>query len=314
MVASLSVPHVQAPTVVQWFGMTISKGSILRPNCFSQPQPPHSLLWGHLKVMGEVSSTLPPNLHPQASITAIAQKYNLKGIFYLDLWPVADSMVVLTDPDLMNKVTVVKSLAVHPLSEAFLSQIVGRNVIATSNGAVWKKTHNAMAPAFSWSHIRNLSGVVVEECMIFRDTLDTLAQTGEVFSMEEVSAKLFFDVIARVVFNFRLHAQTKGSSYLKDFRDMISLGEAQLSWNPFVKLKAIFKRKIIFDRLQVSIMGKIIERLSLLSNESIIPSRKHPFSILDLMLRETLQEKGGNLKGNVSEKLPAEYLELLVTK
>jgi cytochrome P450 len=264
--------------------------------------------------MGEVSSTMPPNMHPQAYVTAIAQKYNLKGIFYLDLWPVADSMVVLTDPDLMNKVTVVKSLPMHTMAEAFISPIVGRNVIATSNGAVWKKTHNAMAPAFSWSHIRSLTGVVVDECMLFRSTLDKLAQTEEVFSMEETSAKLVFDVIARIVFNFPLHAQTKGSSYLEDLRDMIHLADAQLSWNPFVKIRAFFKRKTIFDRLQVSIVGKINERLNLLRSEKIVPSRKDPFSILDLMLREQAQEEGGNVNGKISEELTPEYLELLVTK
>jgi cytochrome P450 len=262
--------------------------------------------------MGEVSNTMPPNTHPQAYVTAIAQKYDLKGIFYLDLWPAADSMVVLTDPELMNKVTVVKSLPMHTMAEAFISPIVGRNVIATSNGAVWKKTHNAMAPAFSWSHIRNLMSVVVDECMLFRDTLDKLAQTGEVFSMEDTSAKLVFDVIARIVFNFPLHAQTKGSSYLTDLRDMIHLADAQLSWNPFVKIRAFFRRKTIFDRLQISIVGKIYERLNLLRSEKIVPSRKDPFSILDLMLREQVQE--GVVNGKGSEEIPPEYLELLVTK
>lgn len=264
--------------------------------------------------MGEVSSTLPPNTHPQAAMTAIAQKYNLKGIFYLDLWPVTDSMVVLTDPDLMHQVTSVKPLQMHPISEAFMSPIVGRNVIATSNGPVWKKTHNAMSPAFSWSHIRNLGAVVVDECMLFRDTLNKLAQTGEVFSMEETSAKLVFDVIARIVFNTPLYAQTKGSAYLTDLRDMIQLADAQLSWNPFVKMRAFFKRKTIFDRLQVSIVRKIYERLNLLRSQKIVPSRKDPFSILDLMLREYVQEEGTDVTTKTSEEIPPEYLELLVTK
>jgi cytochrome P450 len=265
--------------------------------------------------MGEVSSTLPPNCHPQAYVTAIAQKYNLTGIFYIDLWPVADSMVVLTDPDLMDKVTVFNPLPMHPMAEDFMSPIVGKNVIATTNGALWKKAHHAMAPAFSWSHIRSLVPVVVEEGILFRDTLDKLAQSGEVFSMEKTSAKLIFDVIGRIVFNFPLHAQTKGSPYLKDFRDMIHLADAQLSWNPFVKISAFFKRKTIFDRLQVSIVGKINERLNLLRSEGIVPSRKDPFSILDLMLREYVQEEdGGNVKGKSWQELSPQYFESLVTK
>ncbi len=279
-----------------------------------KPQPPHSFFWGHLKVMGEVASTMPPNMHPQAYLTAIAQKYHLRGIFYIDLWPIAPSQVVLTDPELMNQVTVVKSLPMHTMADDFLAPIIGRNVIATANGAVWKKMHNAMAPAFSWSHIRSLTGVIADETMLFRDTLDRLVQTGEVFSMEDTSAKLIFDIIARIVFNFSLHAQTKRSSYFNDLRDMIHLTEAQLSWNPFVKIETLFKRRIILRRLHASIVGKIKERLGLLKRENIIPSRKDPFSILDLMLREHLQEDGPEMKGKGAEDLAPEYLEMLVTK
>lgn len=263
--------------------------------------------------MGEVASTLPPNMHPQHYITAITQKYNLKGIFYLDLWPIAPSQVILTDPDLMNKVTVTRAMRVHSYADDFLAPIVGRNVIATSNGSVWKKTHNAMAPAFTWSHVKNLVEVMADETLLFRDTLDRLADSGEVFSMEETAAKLIFDVIARIVFNFPLHAQTKGSPYLADLREMIRLVEAQLSFNPWVRIKAFFKRQIILRRLNASITAKIMERFDLLRREKIVPSRKDPFSILDLMLREQLQQESPQSGANQKRELSRDYLELLIT-
>ena len=264
--------------------------------------------------MGEVASTLPPNMHPQHYITAITQKYNLKGIFYLDLWPIAPSQVILTDPDLMNKVTVTRAMRVHSYADDFLAPIVGRNVIATSNGSVWKKTHNAMAPAFTWSHVKNLVEVMADETLLFRNTLDRLADSGEVFSMEETAAKLIFDVIARIVFNFPLHAQTKGSPYLADLREMIHLVEAQLSFNPWVRIKAFFKRRIILRRLNASITAKIMERFDLLRREKIVPSRKDPFSILDLMLREQLQQESPQSGAGQKRELSRDYLELLITK
>lgn len=253
-------------------------------------------------------------MHPQAYLTTIAQEYDLKGFFYLDLWPIADSQVVLTQPDLMDQVTVTKVLPIHTMADDFLAPVVGRNVIATANGAIWKKIHNAMAPAFAWSHIRSLTGIMVEEAMHFRDTLDHHAQTGEAFSMEETAAKLIFDVIARIVFNFPLHAQTEGSPLLHDLRSMILLAESQLSWNPFVKIQAFFKRRAVLRRLDASIVAKIRERFDLLKRENIVPSRKDPFSILDLMLREQLHGKAVTEMNNKhAEELPSEYLELLVT-
>jgi hypothetical protein len=264
--------------------------------------------------MGEVAATMPPNMHPQAYVTAIAQKYDLKGIFYLDLWPIADSQVILTDPNLMDQVTLTKPLPMHPMADDFLAPIVGRNGIATSNGPVWKKTHNAMAPAFSWSHIRSLTGMIADETMHFRKTLDELAESGERFSLEETATRLIFDVIARIVFNLPLDAQTQGSSYLSDFQEMIQLAESQLSWSPFVKFKSFFRRQVILRRLHSSITRQIKERLHLLRIEGTVPSRKDPYSILDLMLREQLKEDGPGLKENCAEDLAPEYLNFLLVK
>ena len=262
--------------------------------------------------MGEAAAALPPNMHPQAYVTAIARKYKLDGIFYLDLWPVADPQVVLTSPELLDQVMVTKPLPIHRMSDDFLSLMVGRNVIATANGAVWKKLHSSMSPAFSWSHIRHLTPVFVDETMLFRDPLSRLAGSGEVFSMEDTSAKLIFDIIGKVLFNVSLNAQTSGSSYLNDLREMIRLAANQLSWNPFVHLLTYFKRKGVLKRLNPSIVAQINDRYDLLRRDQIVPSRKNPYSILDLMLREQLQE--GELIGKSAEDIAPEWLAILVSK
>lgn len=262
--------------------------------------------------MGEVASTIPPNTHPQAYYTAIAQKYDLKGIFYIDLWPIAPSSVVLSDPGLLEQVTVVQPLPQHKLADDFLAPIIGRDVIAATNGPVWKKLHHAMSPAFSWSNIRSLTGLMVEESMHFRKALDGLVKTGQVFSMEETSMKLIFDIITRIVFNFSLNAQTEGSSALDDFREMIRLAENQLSFNPFVHLSTFFKRRTVLGRLHPSILGKITERLSALRGENLVPSRKGAASILDLMLRDEVQQ--GNPGGKANGDVTPEYRDLLLNK
>jgi cytochrome P450 len=264
--------------------------------------------------MGEAAAMFPPNAHPQIYLTAIARKYDLKGIFYVDLWPVADPQVVITDAALMDQTVVTRSLNQHPMANDFLEPIVGRDVIATANGAVWKKAHRAMAPAFSWSHIRSLTSVMIDECLHFRNTLDRLAATGEVFSMEKESAKVIFDIITRVVFNFSLNSQTSDSAILDDLHSMIKLAEAQLSFNPFTKLVAFFKRQIVLKRINFLVKSKIYERLNLLRREKIIPSRKDPFSILDLMLREQVEVDTQAGSDKIKATLPHDDLEQLITK
>jgi cytochrome P450 len=174
--------------------------------------------------------------------------------------------------------------------------------------------HNAMAPAFAPSHIKNLVTVMTEEVLIFRNTLDEYAKTGEVFSLEEASAKLIFDVIARIVFHFPLHAQTQGSKDLNDIREMIELLDARFSYSPLVKIKAFVKRRAILKRLHSSMLNQIMERYRLLNDEGIVPQKKNPYSILDLMLRDHVQQQGLDLKGARPEELASEYADLLVTK
>ncbi|KAI1409988.1 cytochrome P450 [Hypoxylon sp. FL1857] len=276
------------------------------------PKPPHSFLWGHLKLMGEIASEFPPNNHPQTYITTIANRYNLKGIWYLDLWPIADPQVILTEPELMDAVQVKRVYNQHRISQELMSSLIGEDVVATVNGPVWKKLHNAMAPAFLPSHIRTLTGLIADETLIFRERLKSLANSGVVFSMEHEVSKLLFDIIGRIVFNFPLHAQTKGSSYLDDLKETIELFNQQLSMNPFVKLRVALKKRSVRKRVDASVAAKIQDRLAALRSESIVPSRKDPLSILDLMLRETVLQDGSR-KGAKAIELPPEELELLVT-
>ncbi|KAF2228137.1 cytochrome P450 [Elsinoe ampelina] len=275
----------------------------------SLPGPPHSLLWGHLKVMGEAAAVFPPGTHPQFYLTWITRKYNLKGIFYLDLWPVADAQVIVLDPDLMNRVDINLSLPMHKMGNDFLSPIIGPDAIAVANGPAWKNSHNAMAPAFSLHHIRNMSTVVAEETEIFRSTLDKLAESGETFSMEQTATKLVFDVISRLTFNYSLNAQTTGSQSLTDLRDMIHFAAQQLSWDPRVKISSWWKRRPVLKRINTTIQQKIDERRDLLTREKVAVDKKNPYSILDLMLREYVKvdEKGE------PQQVPQSELDLLLT-
>ncbi|KAI2632641.1 hypothetical protein GGS26DRAFT_84965 [Hypomontagnella submonticulosa] len=88
--------------------------------------------------MSEIAAESLPNNHPQNHITAIAQKYDMKGIWYLDLWPIADPQVILTQPELIDavQVTRVYNQVQHRLAQETLA--LGDDVVAPVNGPVWK--------------------------------------------------------------------------------------------------------------------------------------------------------------------------------
>ncbi|OCK82089.1 cytochrome P450 3A30 [Lepidopterella palustris CBS 459.81] len=278
------------------------------------PKPPHSFLWGHLKLFGEIVAMYPPNTHPQAYYTSLSQKYNLPGIFYIDLWPLGPSLLIIADPDTASQVTVLKSYPKHIENANFLSPMVGRNNIASVNGSTWKLLHNMLAPAFAPLHVKNLVGMMADEVTLFRGTLGRMSQTGEVFSMEETAGKLVFDIIGKAVFNFPLNAQTTGSECLRDFKEilkMVVLGRE--SWNPLTKARASFKRKAAIKRADSYIDDKIRERYDYLKRENIEVTKKNALSILDLVLRERLQESRQMAEKDSAAELDPDFMELAIT-
>lgn len=269
--------------------------------------------------MGEVAALMPPNCHPQAYYTEIARRYNLKGIMYIDLWPIGPASVILSDPGLLEEVTTVKPLYnMHPMADEFMSPIVGKGLIATSNGPIWKGLHKAMTPAFSWGHIRSLTDLIVDECTVFQTNLNKLAATGAVFSMEDLSAKLIFDVITRVVFGFALGAQTTDSQQLRDLHELVDLAEGQaniaIKYNPAEQMRRWWRKRQLFARLHPFLVSQIKERFNLLIREEMVPSRKNPYSMLDLMLRDHVQTEGGGAKKMSQATLSEESIQILLTK
>lgn len=277
-------------------------------------------MFGHIKIIIEVARSMPHNTHPQAFYTEIARRYNLKGIFYLDLWPVAPSSVILTDPALLEYVSTKHPLPQHPLGDNVMAPVVGKGVMITANGPLWKRLRTIMTPAFSWKHIRDMTPIMVDECNLFREALDKRSGTGQPFSMMDLGARLIFDIIARAVFNFPLHAQTTGSRYLDDLHEMIHLAEGQLTdasviYNPIKRIKVWWRRRAIVSSLNPSMMRKVRERLQLLRTRGIVPSRSDPTSILDLMLREhVLADQAQGDKEKPDYDIPEEDMQLILTK
>lgn len=270
--------------------------------------------------MFQIATRFPPGTHPQFFYTEIARQYSLQGLWYLDLWPFAPGCVVFNDPDLHEEVTVENPLPVHRIADSVIAPIVGKGAIVTNNGALWKKLHRMMAPAFSWKHVRNMTCIIVEECELFDKTLEKRAGTGAPFSMLDLTSKLIFDIMARTVFNARVHAQTTGSQYLTDLHEMIHLAEGRLTdpmvaYNPVKRLKVWWKKRQISKTLDASFKDLVNQRLNLLREQQVAPSRRDPSSILDLMLREHVMASVGEGEAEVATyRLPKEDMELILAK
>jgi hypothetical protein len=49
--------------------------------------------------MGEIYAHIPINIHPHVAMTMVQRKWNLRGLFFLDTWPMSNvRQLVITDP------------------------------------------------------------------------------------------------------------------------------------------------------------------------------------------------------------------------
>ncbi|KAK2788436.1 hypothetical protein FQN53_003582 [Emmonsiellopsis sp. PD_33] len=278
------------------------------------PKPPgHSFIFGHLKLFGEIVKKFPPNVHPQYYYTYLAHTYDLPDIFYVDLWPIGPAQMVMVGPDAVAQVTQVRNYDLHDEVDRFLTPIIGKNNIAATNGAQWKKLHHMIAPAFKPSHVKSMVAPIADETAKFHAELTRMAESGETFSMEETMAKLVFDIVGEVIFGFPVNAQTTGSAILKDLRTILDTTSAILAggWNPITKARNVLKRNLAKGRSSKYIAEKVRERHAIMKEQELVLDRKQGLSILDLILVERMNDRSAD-GGSGGDELSPEFMEMAV--
>ncbi|KAL1603692.1 hypothetical protein SLS60_005281 [Paraconiothyrium brasiliense] len=275
------------------------------------PTPPHSFLWGHLKLLGETLALFPSGAHYQAAITTISQKYDLPGAWYLDLWPAGPSQLIVTDPDLAHQFTVLKNHPKHIAEVATMDPVLGKNNVATADGPAWKAAHSMIAPAFSASHQRNMAPMMAEEVMVFREILQKKAATGEVFELERVLQNLVLNTIARSMFEESLDAQHKETPMLAKFHAVCKENVYLMqSWNPVGRFFARWRQSGLSRELEAQLAEMIRVRFEKLQKENADVSQKRGLCTVDLILREHLLE----VRKAQSEALGPKFMQMAITQ
>ncbi|KAF2109528.1 cytochrome P450 [Lophiotrema nucula] len=248
------------------------------------PKPPHHFLWGHLKLMGETFALFPGNPHFQVVITTLQRKYNLPGLWYLDLWPIGPTQMIVTDPDLALYVTVHKNHPKHPAEAIFVDPVVGNNNIVTVDGPRWKHLHNMLAPAFGVSRVRDMLPMVAEEVMAYREALKKFAQSGEIFSLAKTTNNLTFDIIGKAIFGFSMGAQSNGNALMIFEEICHAFSIERDSWDPIKRYFARQKRLAVIKRMDLILEGMVRERFEAVRRENLDVSKKIGLSIMSYVI------------------------------
>ncbi|KLJ05508.1 hypothetical protein EMPG_11008 [Blastomyces silverae] len=285
------------PTVIALIGVavtacsyTVSRFLHARRACRDLPQPPHSFWFGHLIVAGKIFRCYPTDAYFHHLLITLSREYDLPDLFYLDLWPMANPMVVLCAPELAAQITTEQVYPKDPAVGHFLSPFLGKSSILSVSGPEWKALHSIFVPAFAPAYIRTMVDGFLDEVLIYHDNLCQLAKSEQPFSMASVAIELTFNVIGRAVFNSPFHNE-EGRRLMKNFKSGLDYAfNGALSTRNW--LVHMVPKWILVWKVNRYIEKKVISRFAELKREES-SSVKKSRSILDLLLRQKLDSPKG---------------------
>ncbi|KAI4256250.1 MAG: hypothetical protein L6R42_006327 [Xanthoria sp. 1 TBL-2021] len=258
------------------------------------PKPPWNPIFGNLPTMGKASAAFPPRTHPHAFPHWIRQQHpELPPVFYVDIWPVADPMLIIADPAAAAQITIQNSLEKHSSTKEYVYPLLGEKNMVTLEGKEWKMWRGIFNPGFASGHLMSLVGGMVSDTVRFTGILSEYAAKEKVFELEEAVTRLTVDIIGNVVLDMSLEAQTSENELVKAFRD-------QLQWMPLPNDINLFRKynpmKWFVYRANSRIMNRYLDKLleqrfaDRQQEEKVNSKRSKP--IIDLALDTYLKETG----------------------
>lgn len=200
------------------------------------PSPPHSYVFGHLRILGDTLKKLPPNIHMNLVMEYIAQEYNLKDAWYLDMWPASVPIMVISSADVAQQITVANVLPKHPVNKEFLGDMTGDKAIITLEGQEWKDVRAVLMPAYAPSNVLSLVPMMVRYICIMCDRLEEAADKDNIIKLQHYLTDMTIDIIGNAALDVELHAQTTPHPIATAFKRMVVLSATGLA-DPLAKIK-----------------------------------------------------------------------------
>jgi cytochrome P450 len=225
----------------------------------------------------------------------------------MDLWPFGPSQMVLLTPEAADKVLVTEFYPLHDFVPKFLGPLVGYQSIAAKDGQTWKMLHNLMAPTFRPSIVKSMVPIIASKAMtIFRPTLAEYASSGQIFSMEKLSAQLIFSISSHAILGDILSEQENEELLMElehtlDYGRILSLASLP---NPLEKVSKWWRKRRAVKRTEEILSSLVLKRYAFICQETSNGSDiGGAFSgVLDRMLLECQKlDSSSKSNGKLSE-------------
>lgn len=262
-----------------------------------KPMPDFHPVFGHLIFLKKVAATLPQNTVMHSVMWKIARGHFPNGLYYLHLWPFSATILIVCNAHAASQVEHL-NLGKPQSVVGPIDTISGGPSLLTQEGSEWKRWRRLFSKGFSAGHLLSLAPSIAEEMAVFRDLLiDKCQENGRsnMFQMEEMTVRMTFDVIARVVMDKRLHYQICDNPLAAALRSSIEWTSWRGQLNPFGVLSI---RPLVHWRNSRTMNRYIGQEIDERFSETMIESKDgkdagdHSKSILSLLINDLLSESG----------------------
>lgn len=158
--------------------------------------PKHHPVFGHFIALKESIQAVPKNTVIHVVVRRMAEAFP-NGVFYLNLWPFNDTIMVVANPYVASQVEA--AFLDKPSGICGTLEIInGGPSLMTVHGGTWKKWRALLNPGFAAGYMTGLAPAIADEVAVFCELIRNRAKAGKMFTLEEHTLRLTFDVIARV--------------------------------------------------------------------------------------------------------------------
>ncbi|KAJ5660689.1 uncharacterized protein N7484_000061 [Penicillium longicatenatum] len=189
------------------------------------PTPPWNPVLGNLPVMAELQKKGPSDTRQAESFALLSTETpGLEAGFYIDVWPFSCPMLVVTSPTMAIEACQTYDLPKPDVLQQYINPMAGgSDNLFVSNGAHWKKARELFNHGFSMTDsLSHVSGIL-EEAEVFVKMLNIHAQTGDIFSLDQLTCRYVMDIIGNVALNTRFNHLEQHNPIAAAMRDTIEL-------------------------------------------------------------------------------------------
>lgn len=145
---------------------------------------------------------LPQNAHYQNAFGDIAREhFSREGAFYLDLWPVSGLFFTVVSPKVADQIHANPDMSMErpSLLPRFFKPICGGPSLFDLPEKKWRPWRAVFSKGFSADHILSLVPSMVDETVVYCETLQSLALDGSLFYLDPTTLRFTIDVIGKAI-------------------------------------------------------------------------------------------------------------------